>query len=107
IGWDPGLFSMNRLLFESILPQGNEYTFWGNGLSQGHSDAIRRIKGVKAGAQYTVPIEEYINEARSGKGVNTPANERHKRVCYICCEENEDLDRIEEEIKTMPNYFAD
>ena len=106
-GWDPGLFSMNRLLGESILPQGHTYTFWGDGLSQGHSDAIRRVKGVKAGVQYTIPIEESLNLVRSGSNMDIPANKRHKRVCYICCDENEDFDRIENEIKTMPNYFSD
>lgn len=107
VGWDPGLFSMNRLLGESILPQGNTYTFWGDGLSQGHSDAIRRIKGVKAGVQYTIPIKESLDNVRSGNSIDVPPNERHRRVCYICCDENEDLIRIENEIKTMPNYFAD
>lgn len=107
VGWDPGLFSMNRLLGEAILPQGTTYTFWGDGLSQGHSDAIRRVKGVKAGVQYTRPIKESLDQVRSGSSIDIPANERHKRVCYICCDESEDLARIENEIKTMPDYFAD
>ena len=107
VGWDPGLFSMNRLLGEAILPQGNTYTFWGNGLSQGHSDAIRRVKGVKAGVQYTMPIKESVDSVSSGNNIDMPANQGHKRICYICCDENEDFHRIENEIKTMPNYFAD
>ena len=98
---------MNRLLAQSILPQGNEYTFWGKGLSQGHSDAIRRVKGVKDGVQYTIPIKDSLEEVRSGNASNTPPNKRHTRVCYVCCDEGEDLSRIENEIKTMPNYFAD
>ena len=107
VGWDPGLFSMNRLLAQSILPQGHTYTFWGDGLSQGHSDAIRKVKGVKAGVQYTIPIKESLDRVRSGNSIDIPPNERHKRICYISCDENEDLARIESEIKTMPNYFAD
>lgn len=104
-GWDPGLFSLNRLLGQSILPHGKNYTFWGNGVSQGHSDAIRKIKGVKNGIQYTIPVKEALEEVRNCKNIEIPANKRHKRVCYICCEENEDLFRIEDEIKTMPYYF--
>lgn len=106
VGWDPGLFSMNRLLGESILPQGETYTFWGEGLSQGHSDAVRRVEGVKNGVQYTVPMEDELNKARSGEGANNDAAKRHKRVCYIVADEA-DQARIEEEIKTMPHYFAD
>lgn len=104
-GWDPGLFSMNRLLAESILPQGKEYTFWGDGLSQGHSDAIRRVKGVKAGVQYTIPVKEALDKVRNGETLDLPASKRHKRICYVCCEDGEDTSRIENEIKTMPNYF--
>lgn len=106
-GWDPGLFSMNRLLAESILPQGTDYTFWGDGLSQGHSDAIRRIEGVKAGVQYTVPIKDILDRVRNGEDLDMPASQRHKRVCYVSCDENADLPQIENEIKTMPDYFAD
>ena len=107
VGWDPGLFSLNRLLGEAILPQGNTYTFWGEGLSQGHSDAIRRVKGVKAGVQYTSPIKESIDSVRAGNVLDIPANQRHKRICYVCCDEGVDLGQVEKEIKTMPDYFAD
>lgn len=105
VGWDPGLFSLNKLLGQSILPHGKDYTFWGEGLSQGHSDAIRRVKGVKNGVQYTVPIEEVLDKVRSGEDTDLPAKERHKRICYVCPEEGADLAEIEREIKTMPNYF--
>lgn len=107
VGWDPGLFSMNRLLGETILPQGDTHTFWGEGLSQGHSEAVRRIKGVKNAVQYTVPIEDVLDKARSGEGGNLTAAERHKRVCYVVAEDENDQARIEKEIKTMPHYFAD
>lgn len=107
VGWDPGLFSVNRLLAQSILPQGTDYTFWGDGLSQGHSDAVRRVKGVKNGVQYTIPVKEALDKVRNGEVLDIPASKRHKRVCYVCCEDNEDLSRIEHEIKTMPNYFVD
>ena len=107
VGWDPGLFSLNRLLGQSILPNGKDYTFWGEGISQGHSDAIRRIKGVKNGVQYTVPVKEILEKVRSCEDVDVPACNRHKRLCYVVCEDGEDLVRIENEIKTMPNYFAD
>ena len=107
IGWDPGLFSLNRLLAQTILPQGTDYTFWGDGISQGHSDAIRRIKGVKNGVQYTIPIKKSLEKVRNGETLDIPVNKRHKRICYVCCEENSDLSIIENEIKTMPNYFAD
>lgn len=106
IGWDPGLFSLNRLLGQCVLPNGRDYTFWGNGVSQGHSDAIRRIKGVKNGVQYTVPVKEVLDKVRNCEDINVPPCERHKRICYVVCEDNEDLNRIENEIKTMPNYFA-
>lgn len=106
VGWDPGLFSLNRLLGQSVLPEGKDYTFWGEGISQGHSDAIRRIKGVKNGVQYTVPVKEILEKVRNCEDINIPACDRHKRICYVVCEENEDLTRIENEIKTMPNYFA-
>lgn len=106
-GWDPGLFSLNRLLGEAVLPIGETYTFWGTGLSQGHSDAVRRIDGVKNGVQYTIPIEEAIERVRSGENPNLSTREKHKRVCYVVPEEDADLDAIEKEIKNMPNYFAD
>jgi diaminopimelate dehydrogenase len=106
VGWDPGLFSLNRLLGQCILPNGRDYTFWGEGLSQGHSDAIRRIKGVKYGVQYTVPVKEALEKVRNCEILDTPPCHRHKRICYVVCEDNEDNDRIEKEIKTMPNYFA-
>lgn len=106
VGWDPGLFSLNRLLGQSVLPEGKDYTFWGEGISQGHSDAIRRIKGVKNGVQYTIPVKEILEKVRNCENINIPACDRHKRICYVVCEENEDLTRIETEIKTMPNYFA-
>ncbi|WP_353095345.1 diaminopimelate dehydrogenase [Tissierella praeacuta] len=106
-GWDPGLFSLNRLLGQAILPSGKDYTFWGEGISQGHSDAIRRIEGVKNGVQYTVPVKEVLDKVRNCEDINIPSCERHKRVCYVACEENGNRDRIEKEIKTMPNYFAE
>ncbi|WP_195573571.1 diaminopimelate dehydrogenase [Paenibacillus sp. 1001270B_150601_E10] len=106
-GWDPGLFSLNRLLFQSILPEGNEYTFWGRGVSQGHSDAIRRIEGVKAGVQYTIPSEEAVAQVRRGDNPSLTTRDKHLRECFVVAEEGADTARIEEEIKTMPNYFAD
>lgn len=106
-GWDPGLFSLNRLLFQSILPEGNEYTFWGRGVSQGHSDAIRRIEGVKAGVQYTIPSEEAVAQVRRGDNPTLTTRDKHLRECFVVVEEGADTARIEEEIKTMPNYFAD
>ncbi|NLJ88487.1 MAG: diaminopimelate dehydrogenase [Epulopiscium sp.] len=107
IGWDPGLFSMNRLLADSILPEGNNYTFWGKGVSQGHSDAIRRIEGVKDAVQYTIPIEEAIQEVRSGSNPDLSAGQKHIRECYVVVEENANKEEIEKAIKTMPNYFFD
>lgn len=104
-GWDPGLFSLNRLLGQSILPNGRDYTFWGEGVSQGHSDAIRRIEGVKAGVQYTIPSKEALEKVRNCENIEIPVNKRHKRVCYVVCEDGADMCRIEKEIKTMPNYF--
>ena len=106
-GWDPGLFSLNRLLAEAVLPNGKDYTFWGKGVSQGHSDAIRRVKGVKDGIQYTVPIEAAIEHVRSGEGPNLTTREKHERVCYVVAEEGSDLKAIENEIVNMPNYFSD
>ena len=106
VGWDPGLFSLNKLLGQSILPHGRSYTFWGDGISQGHSDAIRRIEGVKNGVQYTVPIQEVLDRVRNYEDIDIPANRRHRRICYVCAEDGADLAMIENEIKTMPNYFA-
>lgn len=106
-GWDPGLFSLNRLLSEAVLPQGNAYTFWGKGVSQGHSDAIRRIKGVKKGIQYTIPAEEAIERVRTCENPNLAVCDKHKRICYVVAEACEDIDRIEKEIKSIPDYFAD
>lgn len=106
-GWDPGLFSLNRLYASSVLPHGADYTFWGRGVSQGHSDAIRRIKGVKDARQYTVPIQEALDKVRSGQQPMLSTRQKHLRECYVVAEEGADLDRIENEIKTMPNYFSD
>ena len=105
VGWDPGLFSLNRIYAESILPNGKTYTFWGKGVSQGHSDAIRRIPGVKRGIQYTVPVEEAMDQVRAGKQPELTTRQKHTRECFVVAEEGADLARIEEEIKTMPNYF--
>lgn len=107
VGWDPGLFSINRLMTEAILPDGQTYTFWGKGVSQGHSDAIRRIEGVKDAKQYTIPIEEAVEKVRSGSNPRLTTREKHLRDCYVVAEEGADKERIEREIKTMPNYFAD
>lgn len=107
VGWDPGMFSISRLYNNCILPQGKDYTFWGKGVSQGHSDAIKRVQGVKAAKQYTIPIEDAVNKVREGKSPELTTRERHKRVCYVVAEEGQDLSRIEQEIKTMPHYFAD
>lgn len=106
VGWDPGLFSLNRLLASAVLPQGRDYTFWGKGVSQGHSDAIRRIAGVKDAKQYTVPKAEVIESIRGGETPEVKGNEVHLRDCYVVAEENADLQAIETAIKTMPNYFA-
>ena len=105
VGWDPGMFSLNRLYAESILVQGSTYTFWGKGVSQGHSDAIRRIEGVKNAIQYTVPIEAAVDRVRSGSEPELTTREKHLRECYVVPEEGADLKAIEEAIKTMPNYF--
>ena len=105
VGWDPGMFSLNRLYAESILVQGSTYTFWGKGVSQGHSDAIRRIKGVKNGIQYTVPIEAAVDQVRSGSEPELTTRQKHLRECYVVAEEGADKAAIEEAIKTMPNYF--
>jgi len=107
VGWDPGMFSLNRIYAESILVQGSTYTFWGKGVSQGHSDAIRRVPGVKNAIQYTVPIEEAVERVRSGSEPELTTREKHLRECYVVAEEGADKAAIEEAIKTMPNYFAD
>lgn len=104
-GWDPGMFSINRLYSNAILPNGNAYTFWGRGVSQGHSDAIRRIEGVIDARQYTVPIEEALDAVRNGKNPELTTRQKHKRECFVVVEEGADKARIENEIKTMPNYF--
>lgn len=105
IGWDPGLFSLMRLMFKSVLPNSEVYTFWGDGVSQGHSDAIRRISGVKDARQYTIPIEEAMERVRGGEKPTFSKREMHERVCFVVAEEDADKAKIEEEIKTMPNYF--
>lgn len=105
VGWDPGMFSLNRLYAESILAQGSTYTFWGKGVSQGHSDAIRRIDGVKNAIQYTVPIEEAVDRVRTGSEPELTTREKHLRECYVVAEEGADKAAIEQAIKTMPNYF--
>lgn len=105
LGWDPGLFSLNRLYAESILPNGKSYTFWGKGVSQGHSDAIRRVEGVKKGIQYTVPVEAAMDAVRSGSQPELSTREKHERVCYVVPEEGADKVKIEETIKSMKNYF--
>lgn len=105
VGWDPGMFSLNRLYAEAILPQGSTYTFWGKGVSQGHSDAIRRIKGVKNAIQYTVPVDEAVNCVRSGGEPELTTRDKHRRECFVVPEDGADLKVIEEAIKTMPNYF--
>mgnify|MGYP000746718258 CR=1 FL=1 len=107
VGWDPGMFSLNRIYAESILVQGSTYTFWGKGVSQGHSDAIRRIEGVKNAIQYTVPIEEAVERVRSGSEPELSTREKHLRECYVVAEEGADKALIEKTIKEMPNYFAD
>ncbi|HPT87856.1 MAG TPA: diaminopimelate dehydrogenase [Bacillota bacterium] len=106
-GWDPGLFSLARLLGQSVLPEGKDYTFWGKGVSQGHSDAIRRVPGVKNGIQYTVPVEQAIEKVRRGDNPELTTREKHVRVCYVVPEEGADRAQIEKTIKEMPNYFAD
>ena len=106
-GWDPGLFSILRVYSSAVLPHGKDYTFWGRGVSQGHSDAIRRIEGVVDARQYTVPVEDAINAVRSGECPELSTREKHKRECYVVAADGADLTRIEREIKEMPNYFAD
>ena len=106
-GWDPGMFSLNRLYANCILPQGNDYTFWGKGVSQGHSDAIRRVEGVKNGKQYTIPVDSALERVRNGENPELSTREKHIRECFVVAEEGADKARIEKEIKEMPNYFAD
>ncbi len=106
-GWDPGLFSLLRVYSEAVLPDGKDYTFWGKGVSQGHSDAIRRIDGVLDARQYTVPVPEALERVRSGENPELSTREKHTRDCYVVAKEGANLERIEKEIKEMPNYFAD
>ena len=106
-GWDPGMFSLNRLYANSILPEGNDYTFWGKGVSQGHSDAVRRVAGVKNAKQYTIPVESALASVRACENPELTTRQKHTRECFVVAEEGADLAKIEEEIKTMPNYFAD
>lgn len=107
VGWDPGMFSVNRLYSSAVLPDGNDYTFWGRGVSQGHSDAIRRIEGVADARQYTVPVEAAVEAVRSGSNPELTTRQKHLRECYVVAKEGADLSKIKNEIKTMPNYFAD
>lgn len=107
VGWDPGMFSLNRLYAGAILPEGKDYTFWGKGVSQGHSDAIRRIDGVKDAKQYTIPVEKALELVRKGENPELTTRQKHTRECFVVAEEGADLERIEAEIKNMPNYFAD
>lgn len=107
LGWDPGLFSLLRLYSDAVLPEGEAYTFWGKGISQGHSDAIRRIKGVKDAKQYTIPVEDALDAVRSGSNPQLTTREKHIRECFVVLEDGADAAAIESEIKTMPNYFAD
>lgn len=107
IGWDPGLFSIMRGVFSSVLPNGNDYTFWGKGVSQGHSDAIRRIDGVLKAVQYTIPKEQAVQSVRDGKNPDLKTRDKHLRECFVVVKDGADKEKIEEQIKTMPNYFAD
>ncbi|MBR2143428.1 diaminopimelate dehydrogenase, partial [Anaerovibrio sp.] len=106
-GWDPGMFSLNRLYANAILPNGNDYTFWGKGVSQGHSDAIRRVKGVKNGKQYTIPVDSALASVRAGENPDLTTRQKHTRECFVVAEEGADKAAIEKEIKEMPNYFSD
>ena len=107
VGWDPGMFSLNRMYAGAILPDGKDYTFWGKGVSQGHSDAIRRIEGVQDAKQYTIPVPQALDAVRSGKQPELTTREKHTRECFVVAKEGADLKKIEETIKTMPKYFAD
>ncbi|MBP3702603.1 MAG: diaminopimelate dehydrogenase [Lachnospiraceae bacterium] len=107
VGWDPGMFSLNRMYANAILPNGKDYTFWGKGVSQGHSDAIRRVEGVKNGKQYTIPVEAALKAVRSGENPELTTRQKHMRECFVVLEEGADATKVEAEIKNMPNYFAD
>lgn len=107
VGWDPGMFSLNRVYANAILPKGQDYTFWGKGVSQGHSDAIRRVEGVADARQYTIPVPEALEQARSGENPELTTRQKHTRECFVVAKEGADLAAIEKEIKEMPNYFAD
>ncbi len=107
VGWDPGMFSLNRLYANAILPEGKDYTFWGKGVSQGHSDAIRRIEGVQDAKQYTIPVEAALHAVRNGENPDLTTRQKHTRECFVVAKEGADKARIEKEIKEMPNYFAD
>lgn len=106
-GWDPGMFSIMRLYGSAVLPEGEDYTFWGKGVSQGHSDAIRRVKGVNNGKQYTIPVDSALEAVRAGENPELSTRQKHTRECFVVAEEGADLAQIENDIKTMPNYFAD
>lgn len=107
VGWDPGMFSVNRLYSNCILPEGKDYTFWGPGVSQGHSDAIRRIKGVKNAKQYTLPVQAAVDSVRSGENPELTTRQKHTRLCYVVAYADADTEKIKDEIVTMPNYFSD
>ncbi|MBQ9983870.1 MAG: diaminopimelate dehydrogenase [Lachnospiraceae bacterium] len=107
VGWDPGMFSLNRMYAGAVLPSGKDYTFWGKGVSQGHSDAIRRIEGVKNAKQYTIPVEAALDSVRNGENPELTTRQKHTRECFVVLEDGADAVKVEEEIKTMPNYFAD
>ena len=107
VGWDPGMFSLNRMYGNAILPNGKDYTFWGKGVSQGHSDAIRRVKGVKNGKQYTIPVPAALEAVRSGQNPELTTRQKHVRECFVVLEDGANASEVEEAIKTMPNYFAD
>lgn len=107
VGWDPGMFSLNRMYANAILPEGKDYTFWGKGVSQGHSDAIRRVEGVKDGKQYTIPVESALEAVRNGENPELTTRQKHIRECFVVLKEGADAAKVEEEIKNMPNYFAD
>ena len=107
VGWDPGMFSLNRLYAEAVLPDGNDYTFWGKGVSQGHSDAIRRVEGVLDAKQYTIPCDDALAKVRAGENPDLSTREKHKRECFVVLKDGADAEKVEKEIKEMPNYFAD
>lgn len=107
VGWDPGMFSLNRMYANAILPEGRDYTFWGKGVSQGHSDAIRRVEGVKDGKQYTIPVEAALEAVRNGENPELTTRQKHTRECFVVLEDGADAAKVEETIKNMPNYFSD